>query len=459
MRALDPTITGPGMNMQRETSMSHRRAPETTPQPLFAAVLFAAVAPLVAGCASVAEGVTKALVESNPEPDELQCEITGPAFDGIEAIMREQKASQESVKVMLVHGMGSPEPGYSARFQHNLTRDLGLTVRSLRPKEIGLRSPEFDDVPLGKLTVWRYTDEADARELIFYEVTWSEIVELEKKRLAYDTSGQYRYKRAALNQVVKRFLNERMSDPVIYAGKPHHKILESVAQGHCWMFYLGWNELPSGEARACHWLDHGIGEDLAQQQFVFVTHSMGSRVLIDTLHHDVKHVEAFLKSAPTELHTNRGRGILREFQRKKFHVFMMANQLPLMQLGRDAPEVVGKSPAYCTSDGPRFNERILSQLSVVAFSDPNDVLSYAIPPTYAHDYMDARLCPSVTNVILNITPVHTVFRIGDVADPFEAHDGYDDDERVLGLMIGGLGREHVAPAVSSGCRWLRTVDD
>jgi len=84
------------------------------------------------------------------------------------------------------------------------------------------------------------------------------------------------------------------------------------------------------------------------------------------------------------------------------------------------------------------------------------VMSYPIPETWVERYVDSRLCPKVTNVTINIASVRSLFGLGTVADPLAAHTGYDEDERVGGLMAKGAGHVDVAPIVRERCTWIAT---
>ena len=89
-------------------------------------------------------------------------ELSGPA-----ALTGE--SSTPNLKVMMVHGIGTHPPGYSARFQRRLTEALGLTRRDEQIKEIDLRAPElFGDEPLGHLRVFRYMKEDQSQKMVFY---------------------------------------------------------------------------------------------------------------------------------------------------------------------------------------------------------------------------------------------------------------------------------------------------
>jgi len=138
---------------------------------------------------------------------------------------------------------------------------------------------------------------------------------------------------------------------------------------------------------------------------------------------------------------------------------MLANQLPLLQLGRKDPEVTEQIEEYCTEEGPNYHQRLFKELKIMAFSDPNDILSYEITPEFAHKRMDSRICPRMTNVSINIAEVVSLFGIGDVASPGEAHDGYGGDERVIKLIVYGIGHEGAADLIKERCTLLEVVDE
>ncbi len=86
-----------------------------------------------------------------------------------------------------------------------------------------------------------------------------------------------------------------------------------------------------------------------------------------------------------------------------------------------------------------------------------DVLSYAIPVGYENEYMDSRLCPEVVNVSVNVVDAINLFGIGEFVNPMAAHDAYENDERVIGLMVGGVGYDETDPRVAAECICLETV--
>ncbi len=99
------------------------------------------------------------------------------------------------------------------------------------------------------------------------------------------------------------------------------------------------------------------------------------------------------------------------------------------------------------------------QFAKDTFSDPNDVLSYPIPPKFADAYLDSRLCPKVTNIAINVAKPISLFGLGEFANPAAAHGDYEHDERVIALIAHGIGQENTADIVKDRCSWLETVGD
>ncbi len=116
----------------------------------------------------------------------------------------------------------------------------------------------------------------------------------------------------------------------------------------------------------------------------------------------------------------------------------------------------GQIDELCTEDFDQSTGRFFREIAIVAFSDPNDVMSYAIPQGFLDDHVDSRICPSLVNVILNVADTVSLLGAGQFANPLTAHSAYDDDERVIGLITRGIGNDHVDPRVVERCEWMRT---
>jgi hypothetical protein len=90
-----------------------------------------------------------------------------------------------------------------------------------------------------------------SKELWFYELTWSEITRDKKTLLAFDNSGEYLFRRAEVNDMLKKFSNDTGPDPIIYLGKSRDLILRSFAQAFCWMGKDSWDEIPKDGRYGC----------------------------------------------------------------------------------------------------------------------------------------------------------------------------------------------------------------
>lgn len=420
-----------------------------------------ALSACLSGCASMAEGITRALIsDEGPEEDTRQCHIRGPAFEGVADLMDKQSSSptaqaSRDLKVLMVHGIGTHLPGYSTLLQENLAEVLNLHVVSERPKEIVVQQPLlFPNEKLGLVWVNHYASQDSAQSLTFYELTWSGITEPEKSAIAYDTSGEYSFRRAGLNQMMKSFINSHIPDPLIYLGDTHVKIQAAVAQTFCWMVHYDWKELPLSINTACP-LKSLTAQHLHEDDYVFISHSLGSRIVIDSLQRlaemtSKEHVDPRLDALRVPP------AFLAAMREEEFTMFMFANQLPLLQLGREPPAVVGEIDNYCSAAGDKQDQRFMKRLNIIAFSDPNDILSWAVPPDYPNKYMDSRLCPAMDNVIINVAKVMTLFDTVELANPAEAHAQYNDDERVMSLIARGVGTRGALPLVKDRCEWLET---
>lgn len=419
---------------------------------------------ILAGCASFGEGLGRAILsqmQGDPEVDRRTCEIKGARFDGILAALKEQDgqgpignapASERIVvKLMMVHGIGSHHPGYSGRTVANLTSQLGLNVLAPQIKSVDLMDRDFPDEPMGTLTAQRFTDNARERELVVYELTWSRISDYARSSLEFDSSEIHTRHRAPLNRVGKTFINDKLVDPLIYVGVGRNKILNAVRQGMCWAYSTDWDSFPQARA-ICKQEDHRYGSRLQLDRFFFVTHSLGSQIVLDALQTTA---EAFYAQLDSD--TKRS-SFLTNLQKHSVTVFMMANQLPLLQSGLPPAPVTGQIAAYCRPEGPLYRRRIVAQTRVIAFSDPNDLLSYPIPDDFIQYGVDSRLCPISVNVALNIAQVSRLAAIDGFASPLTAHSGYNDDERVIGLMTGGLGTPETSPAVIERCNWVQVEE-
>ncbi|MFI3242136.1 MAG: hypothetical protein R3Y43_06175 [Alphaproteobacteria bacterium] len=396
------------------------------------------------GCSSLGKGIANAFLDKSNEEDTRACTIEGTSFEGINSYFSKGNV----VKVLMVHGVGSHNSGYSARLQENLMKSLGLDVVSRRSKKISLVSPEYSDKSIGTLLVTRYQNVEETKEMLFYELTWSKITQEAKDILSYDSSNVYAYKRAKFNQAMKSFLNDTGPDPLVYLSDKKSLILDAFKQSECWMFGYDWDALPDDVNKVCKISTSEQLRNLENEEVVFITHSLGSRILVDAFSDIVLEIKS------KEIAENKSmQASIEVLKNKKFTVFMLANQLPILQIGNKAPDVVGQYDSYCVAGGNHYKDRVFANVNIVAFSDPNDILSYDIPQRFVDAYMDSRMCPNVTNVDINISKEISAFGLG-VVNPLTAHTEYDNDDRVIDIISYGTQEDARHAELEKRCEFI-----
>ncbi|WKJ89146.1 hypothetical protein QZJ86_14075 [Methylomonas montana] len=408
-------------------------------------LLLLMVSVLLSGCASIGKGITEAILEKQEEEDTRICEIKGEKFNGIKPQLQ---VPNRKMKLLMVHGVGNHPPGYSTQFMEKLAKELELNVTAKNDKNIALADPKDPAKPMGNLRIHRYLDQNKDQEMLFYEFTWSEITAKDKEVLSYDNSGEQSFRRAEVNDLLKKFSNDTGPDPIIYLGEKREDILVAFAQSFCWMISGGWDSLPDDVHQVC---SSKNVTPFYNDSYAFVSHSLGSRITIDGL----QHIASILGNGETATYYTALNNVLKN---KEVPIYMMSNQLPMLQLGRALPEISNQDNAYCRANGEKYTERFLSKTSIIAFSDPNDLLSYAIPDDFVNKYLDSRLCFNVTNININVARVYDAFGLGKLANPMDAHIGYDTDDRVIALIAKGIANERTAPIVKERCNWIETID-
>lgn len=410
----------------------------------------------LAACSSISKGVTEAILEQQTE-DTRECHISGAPYEGVLKSVLEGRRTNpaHSTKILMVHGIAKHMPDYSAELRGKLAKALALDTVDEVVKEIHLSNPEFPDAQgkiedLGELHIFRYMNQARDREMLFYELTWSSITEERKQIIAYDDGAGQSYRRAAINSTMKTFLNATVPDLLVYLGNKKGEINASVSQAVCWMFNGDWDSLPREGYHFCNSDATDMSGTVRDDDFFFITHSLGSRITVDT-------IQNFGAQKNDQNLSPNMEALVAAVRNKTMTVFMLSNQLPLLQMAYDKPVVAGQFEQYCSAGAPLGHQRILKKLEIVAFSDPNDILSYSVPPRFTTEYIDSRICPEMVNVSLNISGVRNLFGAADFADPLGAHSDYLSDDRVLSLIVHGLDRRAMDGIVRDRCAWTELV--
>ena len=117
----------------------------------------------------------------------------------------------------------------------------------------------------------------------------------------------------------------------------------------------------------------GVGSRVQLDDFVLITHSLGSRATLDAM----QRLTNLPVSADPHL-----KEIADTFATRDIQVFMLSNQLPLLEAGREGQQVVNQVGAYC-GPGATKPGKFFDKTEIIAFSDPNDLMSYPVPDKFA----------------------------------------------------------------------------
>jgi len=344
---------------------------------------------------------------------------------GVAIGIKEQLDRQDvgAFRTVFVHGMGTHMPDYAnAWVADELAPKLGLCRIAAEPETVPIAISGVPPYAQPQLTLYRYAarDEVNNRDIDFRfaAITWSPLTTNYKLRLLDEEDQVYR---AWFNKQVKtQLLDGALADAVPYVGKYREFLKTAVTAGLCRAF-------SANPATPCTWSD----VDLRDTRLVFVSHSLGSRLLTDGLIDLIRHnAPAEQKLLPALNHGS--------------SFFMFANQIPLLRLGDEdhPPPLLGQDtavkPIGIRGLGQALQQSRLSRgeagaepVNVIAFSDPNDVLTYRVPKGV--DYSTAG---ALRFINVRISNAATWFGLRESSIP--AHTGYQLNTKVWDVVTGGL---------------------
>jgi hypothetical protein len=333
-------------------------------------------------------------------------------FPGIGAVIAADTA--RPVDVVVVHGMCTHDTAWAVAAMDNLTKTIRNNTEPQPPQQAPLA---------GQIQVVERADRAAGGTVRFHTLVWSPMSTPLKQQLAYDNTAapsdcakdaECRPRRAHYNGLLKdSLLNDCLSDAMIYEGQSHAVMKRTVVATVA-------RVLEDAER-------HANGQP---GPLIVVAESLGSKILFDALS------DMLQPDAPPQL-----REVAQRAARRMAIVFMVGNQLPMLGLAEQQVD-----PALAQQASPDSLQRFLSlrrmqqqaprsgslsKLAIVAFTDPNDLLSYRLLPSrYA--------APDVLIADVLVSNSSTWF--GLLEDPFAAHLDYLKNKDVGGLIACGWPR-------------------
>lgn len=287
-------------------------------------------------------------------------------------------APGHSVDVLLVHGMCT----HDVRWADETVAQLGSALKTQGAPTAGVATAA-DGIEIVERTIKLRQGELRIKALI-----WSPLTTPLKRQLDYDLSARLPATRAKLNAKAKdKLLDDCLPDALVYQGVARDTIQQRMAQA----------------------ILRATGDAPADAPLLVLSSSLGSKILFDTL------LRMDAAAQPT-------------IDRMAYLV-MAANQIPLLALADQ--QLPGAAPGMAASivrppdslhavllkrranSTPRRSNA--GRLSLVAFSDPNDLLTYTLE---RERY--AGLGVDVVNVLVSNAPAW----FGLLERPDHAHTNY-----------------------------------
>jgi len=322
--------------------------------------------------------------------------------------LRELLTHNPPPRVVMIHGMCHHDRAWVEESVTGLASGLGVPSS---PVELMMDDPQTQ-VRLYASTL------GEKKPFRVYGIVYSETTKTAKQRLCPDVSKPttvcpqpgFRLERARGNAFAKnRLLDDCFADAVIYFGPSGEQVRKGVL--------LALQRIAREE-----------GGSLAPA--VLISESLGSKVLRDTLL--MSNAEAGKEAARPLLDIRT--------------MFLAANQIPLLNLGQAAgPAGAGLVPESPTPAGDVFElldwlralrREILGpgvaptavpKPVVVAFTDPNDLLSYRLTDAqYGNDY-----------TVVNVAVSNARTWLGLFSNPYTAHTTYLENPEVMSLIVQG----------------------
>lgn len=341
-----------------------------------------------------------------------------PTFSGVASLLKPARA----LDVLLVHGMCTRDENWARESVAQLVAGLGGDTA-----QVALAATPVADTGI---VLYRQNLVLAGGSLNINAILWSPLTRQLKAELCYDQSNKsgscpadqaaYPYQRAALNRSLKdKLLDDCLADAVIYQGKSREAISQrmqaAILQAVGGTDGTGAAPLPG---------DGEVPQETVP--LVLITDSLGSKVTFD----------AIFKLSDTP---GVSAAALRVFNRTPL-IFMRANQLPLLRLaemdldGSMAPPGPGTFPAdpiqaLVDRSSMQGIGKPTNVPTVVAFSDPNDLLSY----TLVKSPFAARATYPIVDVVVSNAPTY----LGLLELPDRAHTAYPGNPAVRRMIACG----------------------
>ncbi|WP_097105253.1 hypothetical protein [Hoeflea halophila] len=338
---------------------------------------------------------------------EYSGENTGKSFEGIMSY-----AAQGDLRVVWLHGMCT----HSIKWALERDAFISGTLRE------SMEAAESSKSSAGGNQPYRVTrnHSVSGNHLEMRYLVWSALND--QAKAVVKSASFSKYERADINAALKEgLIDDCFSDAVVYSGPAGDPIRNWIRGEVC--DALGGAYSSSG----CR-----IRDNTDRHKTIFVAESLGSKILSDAL------------ISIWDLSSKRDKAEIERRLAEVQMIFLLANQIPLLSAATHSSDPTAlKMETRDTSLSPlvelfaaarteekarSFIEAPGSQLKFVAFSDPNDLLSY---PLVGGEHLPQDI--SIANVIVSND---TTF-LGKLERPDTAHRNYLSNPAVIGAVFDG----------------------
>jgi hypothetical protein len=326
-------------------------------------------------------------------------------YDGLKNRIEMASASNATVHVLMVHGMGDHCPGEWNDFVERMADQLRLKSR-------GLIKTNYLSSSIGVTNLLRqFHYGAGTTNFVFYELTWTPTT-IRYKTNAFTKDRTLNPDRLWLNNTLKHdMMDEGVGDAMLYLNPTFRSNMQEPI------------------LQAIQIVTNAVTNE--DDQIVLLTHSLGSVMIFDTIatHSDLPEVKTFAD--------------------RTTDIFMLANQIPLLNLALSTN--LQMTPSVSAQESPiqafvrlsksrkhvRLADRRLKRgsvsretttnlftINIIAATDPNDLLSW---PLGTNDIMSVPDQAADDDIKISLSNIYAHNAWGVpwlVENPETAHNNY-----------------------------------
>ena len=346
----------------------------------------------------------------------------GAPFQGIAGLIEQDGSKQ--VDVLLVHGMCTHTREHAKAAIGNLAAALDQNILPELPRA-ALLPDEVDGIQIETRTF-----QIGKGRVRFTALVWSPLTQALKQQLTYDRTdkpsdcaapGDCKPIRASINGKLKDgLLNDCLADALIYQGDSRPAIRQKMANAITQV-------IEDSQAQA-------LAAGLAPGSFALVSDSLGSKISFDALDEMTGPKVPANQRAAAESAVDR-----------LAIIFIQANQMPILGLADQSIDTEGRQSTQQPAGQDSLQRLLLrksakssagaaargdgvSRLALVAFTDPNDLLSYRLLPS-------RYTVPGIDVADMLVSNDSTYF--GTLELPNTAHTDYPKNKNVTRLIACG----------------------